>query len=213
MNIARLQRPLACAALLALCCGTAHAGDLSFKFNLGGNMLASVPAVTGADVTPTGASIQPGAGVAVEVGRGRLSLDLGVSRLTRRGSLEYDFRRLGGGTIEDTTEFSYVEMPVLVRFHLGRVSLGAGGYVDKAVGTFQSALSRNLAFDDVSASGLKSTSMGLMTSLAVNLPVHSRVSVVLDSRYAHGLSDLSMTRSASWKTRDLQAFVGLRLHR
>lgn len=213
MNIARLQRPLACAALLALCCGTAHAGDLSFKFNLGGNMLASVPAVTGAEVTPTGASIQPGAGVAVEAGHGRWSLDLGVSRLTRRGSLEYDFRGTGGTTIDDTTEFSYVEVPVLVRFHLGRVSLGAGGYVDKAVGTFQSALSGNQAFDDASASGLKSTSMGLMTSLAVDLPVHSRVSVVLDSRYAHGLSELSMTRTVSWKTRDLQAFVGIRLHR
>lgn len=213
MTIALIRRPIAGAVLLALCCGTAQAGELSFKINLGGNMLASVPAVAGAEVTPTGASIRPGAGVAVEAGRGRLSLDLGISRLTRRGSLQYDFRRLGGGTVEDTTEFSYVEVPVLVRFQLGRVSLGAGGYVDKAVGTFQSALSGNQAFDDAAASGLKSTSMGLMTSLAVDLPVHSRVSIVADSRYAHGLSDLSMTRTASWKTRDLQAFVGIRLRR
>ncbi|AUD04111.1 porin family protein [Spirosoma pollinicola] len=120
------------------------------------------------------------------------SLTLGYNLLySRQGGAELITSKIGYGSTKMMTEFSYLTLPVMVRYHLGggRFFISGGpqiGYLLKAkwyaAGFESSAQSWDLAY-------MRRFDVGLTGGLGYRLGRH----VVLESRYYYGLNPFNET--------------------
>ena len=206
-------------AVVALLIGVTDARAVSFKLMGAGNLLSKEitalnPAIT---VDSSKGKFAFGGGASVVFGGPVFGVEVGVSYLTSEGTTMLS---QSGVTVDISPKWSYVQIPLLARMNLGRVvSLGLGGYYNKAVGklvTTSQGTTVEGSFDDALASGLpmKSSSYGALASLAFDIPLGASAGLVIDGRYALGLADVSLDSSVngySWKPSDIQAYVGIRL--
>jgi hypothetical protein len=133
---------------------SSDANAVSFKLMGAGTVVAKPlsPAPGMFNVTGTTKKFNFGGGPSVFFGGPAVGLEVGASYLTSQSNLTTDlFGEIG-------IEYSYLQVPVLVRFNLGRiVSIGVGGYLNKGLGKVTStdqAGATETAFDVDTTGGL-----------------------------------------------------------
>ncbi len=120
-------------------------------------------------------------------------------------------RRIIGLTDGTSVFLPFLEVPVLLRLNLGRISLGAGGYAGIGVGKVtvkaSDGASTQFTYDSV---GWEKTDAGLCGSLAMTFPLGTSTALVVDARYTHGLKNLSKVDGVRATLRDMMLLAGIR---
>jgi hypothetical protein len=176
--------------------------------------LVGVSLVGGATSTTPQMTTATGAKVTTKAKTGLLGgalLDLGLSGMTsfETGAL-YNISRFSGNTngVDFTLSVPSVNVPVLIRFHpLPLLSFGLGGYYSYRTGNVKV---ESISVPNVSiANNTSKSDYGAVGSVRLHLPVGALTTFIVDGRYLYGIPDLDKT-GAKFKTRQIQAFAGLR---
>jgi hypothetical protein len=148
-----------------------------------------------------------GGGLLGEIGIGpRFGFELGAF---------YSLRKFGmtvSGTDFDMSAY-YAEVPVLVRYWLGRyIGLGAGGYVASGVGDMRVATGGVSAISTFGDNSFKRVDYGLVGSLQIDIPMGSSAGLIFDGRYQYGLANVldGAAAGSSIKYTDIVGLVGIR---
>jgi hypothetical protein len=204
-NIQRLIGLWAVATLLAL--PSANAG---LRFSVfGAGTFSSIKNTAAVATTTSSAKLGIGGGAQLELMLGQVvGLELGGLYLQRKFSTTDSLLAI---TAEST--FTYVQIPLQVRFWLGRfVTLGVGGYYAMGLGDIKSTALGIPITTTYAAAGTKTSDYGLLGSLGFNIPLGTSVAILAEGRYAYGMQDLNVTKdpAGTAKWRDMQALIGLR---
>ena len=112
---------------------------------------------------------------------------------------------------DTTTEFTVIQVPILVRFHLMRyLSIGVGGYVAREQGDVAyTATSGGTTTSGTSAYTNTKTDYGAEASLGLKIPMGMMSSILIDGRYIYGMKDLDPSINGKVNTRAFQLLAGL----
>ncbi len=178
------------AALFALfCSGTADAADLI----LSGGLDYSAPSDirSGGNQHWTGAAGGV-AGLTIDAPFSEIPFSFETGFFLRNSRSE----RSAEGSVT-TSEGSWTDIPLLVHYHFDEhVSVGTGGY-------FSFFRSGN------AVSGSESPDAGMILDLRAVLRAFDPLSLVVDARYLHGLSNLSSTPGDTYNSRSIQILFGV----
>ena len=107
-----------------------------------------------------------------------------------------------------TTTATVLEVPVLLRIHLGQhFSFGAGGYYAYGLGNINYSDHTSGTYQDLK---MNAYDYGVVGSLGFALPLASTVSLIVDGRVTYGLSNSSTAAGISSAYLDFQGLAGLR---
>lgn len=141
-----------------------------------------------------------GGGAQVEFGFGPVAgLEIGGVYLSRKM-----------GTSAASTTFTYIQIPVQVRYWIGKYfGLGVGGYYAIPIGDIKNSDGTTATY---AASGFKKSDFGLIGSVGFNIPLSASAALFAEGRYALGLADQLATSvpGITVKWNDIQALVGFR---
>jgi hypothetical protein len=99
--------------------------------------------------------------------------------------------------IISTSEGSWTDIPLLIHYHFDEhLSIGTGGY-------FSFFRSGN------SVSGPESPDAGMILDVRAALRAFDPVSLIVDARYLHGLSNLSSNPGDTYHSRSVQILLGV----
>ena len=128
------------------------------------------------------------------------------------------------GKIEVETKQNYIQIPVVARFTVfPGLSLGAGGYYAMGTGDIKAKTTITVpGVDPVveeetstwEADKTKKTDLGLIASVAYNIPIAPLVSFMIDGRYLLGLTNFQddpalPNTTSKWKSIQLLAGVNI----
>ena len=155
-------------------------------------------------------------------GAGPIGFELGALYLPRNGTEAGSDGN--NGTYTATIKSTVLEIPALLRFHLGHMfSVGAGAYYALGMGT------TTMTMTDAGQSGTAAAStgsdFGLLASAAVTIPLAPTLGIVIDGRYTMGLKAANYPLSTlggilaggnpptmSAKYSDIQVLAGVKIH-
>jgi len=141
------------------------------------------------------AQITEGGGLLYELGGGHMGLELGAL---------YDPRKIATSPAQTWT---YIEVPVLLRFHMGRAfSLGVGGYYAFMMGDIKRPSGGNLT---AAAAGVKTSDYGVVGSAAFMIPMGKSAAFRIDGRYLAGAQSVNTAATIARKWSGYEAIVGV----
>lgn len=113
-------------------------------------------------------------------------------------------KRKLGSSDDLSASFSYIQVPVLLRFWFSpSLSIGAGGYYAFGRGdNFESDVAFNTIVND--------TDYGLVGVVGLSFPMAKNFSVMAEGRYSHGLKDILTVGEDAGNWNDIQFLAGLR---
>jgi hypothetical protein len=149
--------------------------------------------------TSSSAKIGPGGGILFDSKLvPEFGFEFGALYITRKVEQTTSFTFSGISSSQSSTTTShYLEIPLLLRIWLSPyVSIGAGGYYAKGLGSIDPSI--------------KSSDYGAVGSLGLHLPLGSSSSLLIDGRYNLGLKNVDNSgMGQTMKYRDLQIIAGL----
>jgi hypothetical protein len=149
------------------------------------------------------ASLTYGVFVAADLFTPRLQLETGVLSL---GSEMQGYP----ASVNTTDDFRETQIPVLLRFNFDPwLSLGVGGYVAFGQGNVSTAANGGTIKQSFDSAGFTSNDAGLTVSLKAKLHFNNDLSLVIDTRYEHGLKNRALTAGDDFSTRSIQVLAGL----
>ena len=116
---------------------------------------------------------------------------------------------LGLNWIQRRNDFTsrWIQLPLLYRFWIGRyVSVGAGGYYARGVGSITQSNGTSADFQTV---GLGKGDAGLTGLIGGNIPF-SKYSLLIEGRYNVGAYDVSTVQGVTATYSDIQLLFGVR---
>jgi hypothetical protein len=193
--------------------GVGLAGASKVAYDRSGFLTAGDMAVT----TDSSAGLAYGFGGLAEVELPVVSyLGLEGGLLFNRRNVSYTVQIPGYEKSETKLGFNYFQVPLLIRFNLPLISLGAGGYFAKGTGFISRStqVGSNTPVETRSTfegANLKSYDYGFAASLAIAWPLAPFTSFVVDGRLLKGLTDIAKSDIDTFKFSDIQVLAGLRV--
>lgn len=169
---------------------TALAGDLILSGGL--NYAAPTELKSGTDQRWTG-SAALAAGMTLDLPFSEVPFSFETGFFLKSSMSE---RKASNGTIESSTG-AWTDIPLMVHYHFDpAISMGLGGY--------WSFLRSGNAVD-----AAESPDSGLLVNLRARFRILEPVSLTLDARYLHGLSNLSSNPANAYNSRSVQVLAGI----
>ena len=105
-----------------------------------------------------------------------------------------------------------IHLPLLFRYNFDeRVGLGFGGYANLAEGSINTVQGSSSTYSSYSNAGVQNRDFGLLVSARASIALVPHLSLILDGRYLHGLTNQTLPGISgdTLNTRSMQAYVGL----
>ncbi len=123
----------------------------------------------------------------------------------------YHPRQLGTGS--ENLSARYLMVPVQMRaYPIPYFTLGLGGYYAQGIGNIQNEFASTKTSETFAQMEFKKSDFGLLGTVGFDLPMGALISLIIEGRYAYGLTGLgkssSVYRDSKW--RDVHGLVGFR---
>jgi hypothetical protein len=137
-----------------------------------------------------------------------IGLPLAMRLSIETGALYFNRNWTDTTTGSNTLSSQVLEVPVLLKFHLRFLSIGAGGYYSSNIGSLNETGTVNNSSLGFGQYGINPYDYGLIGDVGVHIPLGRGFLLRVDGQYLYGLVNIATAPANTVQYRDFQVLAG-----